>query len=135
MTIVQRKNSKGDKAYLSIAYGREAGERMATGIFIYTHPSNQVEKNHNKEALLLAETKKSEMMLERQATGTGFIPSHKFKANFLDYYQEFIQFNRRVGNRHLANSLTQFKLFLRKDFISPVDVTENLCHRFRKFLL
>ena len=123
MNIVKRKNSKGDKTYFSIEYGRNTGERMATGIFIYTRPKDQLEKNHNKEALILVETKKSELQLEQQAIGTGFIPSHKFKANFFDYYEEFVKNNTRRGNRHLKNSQTQFKLFLGKDFIAPVDMT------------
>jgi integrase len=135
MNIVKRKTRNGDKAYFSIEYGRNSGERMATGIFIYTHPKDQLEKNHNKEALVLVATKKSELLLEQQAIGTGFIPSHKFKANFLDYYDEFVGNNARDGNRHLKNSRTQFELFLKKNFIAPIDITEELCKRFRKHLL
>ncbi|OQP60724.1 hypothetical protein A3860_32515 [Niastella vici] len=37
--------------------------------------------------------------------------------------------------RHLINSLAQFKLFIKKDFISPIEITENFCKRFRQFLL
>jgi integrase len=135
MNIERRKNSKGDKVFFYIANGRKAGERIATGIFIYTRPKSQVEKNHNKEALILVDTKKSELLLEQQAIGTGFIPSHKFKGNFLDYYDEFVKNNSRKGNRHLKNSYTQFRLFLGKDFIAPVDITEELCKRYRKHLL
>lgn len=135
MNIVKRKNSKGDKAYFSIEYSRKSGERLATGIFIYTRPKDQAQKNHNKEALLLVETKKSELLLERQAIGSGFIPTHKFKANFIDFYQEYVTDNVRKGNRHLPSSLKQFKLFLKADFISPIDITEELCKRFRQYLL
>jgi hypothetical protein len=132
MNIEKRENSKGDKAYFYIATGRKSRERMATGIFIYTRPRNQVEKNHNKESLILVETKKSELLLEQQSIGTGFIPSHKYQANFLDYYAEFVKNNARKGNRHLKNSYSQFELFLGKHFIAPVDITEELCKRFRK---
>lgn len=96
MNIVKRKNSKGDKSYFFIEYGRKAGERRATGIFIYLRPKDQIEKNQNKEALKLVAIKKSELMLEQQAVGTGFIPAHKFKANFLDYYGEYVTKNKRV---------------------------------------
>jgi hypothetical protein len=135
MNIVKRINCKGDKAYFSIEFSRKVGARMATGIFIYTHPKDQVEKNHNKEALILIATKKSELLLEQQAIGTGFIPVHKFKANFLQYYKEYVDANRRTGCRHLSNSFTQFKLFLKTDFIAPIDITETLCKKFRQFLL
>lgn len=47
----------------------------------------------------------------------------------------WIRINKREGNRHLENSLTQFKLFLKKDFIAWIDITENLCVRFRQHLL
>lgn len=48
---------------------------------------------------------------------------------------EYVKKNVRQGNRHLANSFTQFKDFLNKDFIAPIEITENLCKQFRKFLL
>lgn len=51
---------------------------MATRIFIYTRPKDQLEKNHNKEALVLIATKKSELLLEQLAIGTGFIPAKGF---------------------------------------------------------
>jgi hypothetical protein len=95
-----------------------------------------VEKNHNKEALILVDTKKSELLLEQQSIGTGFIPSHKFKANFLDYYADFVKNNVRKGNRHLRNSYTQFQRNSLERVLSlPIDVTEELCKRFRKHLL
>jgi hypothetical protein len=110
MNIVKRKNSKGDKAYFTIEYGRGNGERQATGIFIYTHPKSQVEKNHNKEALTLIATRKSELLLERQAIGSGFIPAHKFKGNFLDYYEQFVKDNQRKGQRLPTTSLSLKRL-------------------------
>jgi hypothetical protein len=91
MNIVKRKNSRGDKAYFTIEYGREAGKRMATGIFIYTRPKDQIQKNHNSEATRLVDIKKSELLLEQQAIGSEFIPAHKYKPNFIDYYEEFVK--------------------------------------------
>jgi hypothetical protein len=119
MNIMQRPNAKGDKTFLSLEWGRGAGKRLATGIFLFTKPQNQAQKKHNQEALLLIETKRSELMLEQQATGSGFIPSHKILPNFLDYYGQFVQENLRKGNRHLENSLSQFQLFIGKSFLSP----------------
>ena len=52
---------------------------MATGIFIYISPKDQLEKNHNKEALILLPTRKSELLLEQQAIGTEFIPQSPIK--------------------------------------------------------
>jgi integrase len=135
MNILGFANRKGDKTYFYYDLGRGKGQRPATGIFIYTHPKDQIQKNHNKEALKLLEVKKSQATIEQQAIGSAFIPAHKFKANFLEYYEEYVKLNTRKGNRHLINSLAQFKLFIKKDFISPIEITENFCKRFRQFLL
>jgi hypothetical protein len=51
----------------------------------------------------------------QQSTGTGYIPSHKFKANFLDYYQDYVLKNKRPGNRHMEGSYRHLKTFLKCD--------------------
>jgi integrase len=135
MNISKRLSKKGDKIIFDYDYGRGAGQRRSTGIFIYAKPKNQTEKNHNKQALALLDVKKSQLTIEQQAIGSAFIPAHKFKANFIEYYEEYVKQNTRKGNRHLTNSLTQFKLFIKKDFIAPLDITENFCKRFNRFLL
>jgi integrase len=43
--------------------------------------------------------------------------------------------NKEALNRHIEGSLAHFKAFLGKGFLAPIDVTENLCQRFRKYLL
>lgn len=135
MNIVERLSNDKSKIYYTLEWGRGAGQRSATGIFTYVKPKNQVEKNHNKQALLLLETKKSQLIIEQQCIGTGIVPAHKMKANFLDYYSEYVLNNKRDGNRHLPGSFEHFKAFLKKDFIAPIDITENLCSRFRQYLL
>jgi integrase len=135
MNFLKRLSKKGDKITFYYDYGRKKGQRPSTGIYIYTKPRDQVQKNHNKEALALLEVKKSQLTIEQQAVGSAYIPSHKFKANFLDYYEEYVKTNSRNGNRHLQNSFTQFKTFIKRDFISPLDITENLCKNFRRYLL
>jgi integrase len=135
MNILKRKNRTGDKIMFYYDFGRGAGQRPATGIFIYAKPKDQIQRNHNKEALALLETKKSQVIIEKQAIGSAFIPSHKFKMNFIEYYEEYVEQNKRKKNRHLSNSLKQFKLFIKSDFIAPIDITENFCKRFRQYLL
>lgn len=123
------------KTWYTYEWGKGPGDRKAAGIFTYVKPKDQIQKNHNEQALSLLETKKSQWTIEQQATGTPFIPQHRFKDNFLDYYVEFVENNKRDGNRHLQGSLNQFKLFIRKGRILPFEITENFCTRFRAFLL
>lgn len=132
MNILERLNKSGDRITFYYDFGRGAGQRPSTGIFIYTKPKTQIERNHNKEALALLETKKSQLILEQQSIGSAFIPTHKFKANFLDYYQEYVRNHKLDDNRHLPCSLQKFRKFIEKDFIAPIEITEDLCKRFRK---
>src|SRR5437764_14403923 len=115
MNFIKRANKTGEKIIFYYDFGRSPGQRPSSGIFIYTKPKDQIQKNHNKEALALLEIKKSQLIIEKQAIGSHFIPSHKFKTNFLEYYQEYIELNKRKANRHLSNSLKQFTLFLASD--------------------
>lgn len=137
VTIIEKQSrGKGQtKIFYTLAWGRESGQRVATGIFTYLKPKDQVQKNHNKESLTILEMKRSQMVLDQQTIAAGYIPKHKYKDNFLDYYAEFVENNKVENNRHMECSLAQFKKFLGKSFVAPVDITENLCERFRKYLL
>lgn len=135
MTIEQRHSKNKKKIYYRFEWGRGPGQRIGAGIFTYANPKTQVEKNHNKQALALLELKKSQLTIDMQAIGTGYIPAHRYKNNFLDYYGEFVIANKRKGKRHLQSSFTHFKTFIQKKQLSPIEVTENLCLRFRQFLL
>src|SRR5450432_3947239 len=135
MNIGERLNRKGDKINFYYDCGREPGQRPSTGVWIYAHPKTQTERNHNKQALALLEVKKSQMTIDEQATGSGFIPMHKFKINFLEYYQEYLDANKRKDSRHLQGCFNHFKTFIKKDIIAPIDITENLCTRYRQYLL
>jgi hypothetical protein len=63
-------------------------------------PKDSIQKNYNKEALALLETKKSQLIIKKQAIGGAYIPTHKFKANFWEYYEDYVELNKRNGNRH-----------------------------------
>jgi hypothetical protein len=132
--ISTKVSRNGQKKWYYYEWGKGPGERKAAGIFTFKKPKDQIQKNHNKEALALLETKKSQMVIDQQSIGTPFIPTHRFKENFLDYYANFVEENKRPGNRHLQGSLNQFKLFIKKPRILPMDITENFSKRFRTFL-
>lgn len=104
MTIIvtPRPSKNGKKIYYTLEWGKGPGERRGSGVFTYAKPKDQLQKNHNKEAL--------------------DIPLHEFKANFLDYYDEYVKNNTRPGNRHMEGSFRLFKEFLKKDFLSPIDL-------------
>ena len=110
INVTPRPTLDGKKIYYTLEWGKGPGERSTTGIFTYAKPKGQIQKNHTKEELAIVETKRSQLTLERQAIGTGIMPTHKFKANFLDYFEEFVKNNKQYGNRHIEGCFNHFKI-------------------------
>lgn len=136
MNYQERLNSKGDKIYLYYdAGGRGAGQRKSTGRFLYTNPTTEQEKNHNDEMRKLIDIQKAQAIIDEQAIGTGYIPNHRVKNNFLDFYENFVNENKKDTRRHMECCFSKFKAFIGRDIISPFEITHALCQRFRKHLL
>jgi len=135
MNIAERPNRSNTKIFYYEEWGRGKGDRASLNIFTYINPKNQLEKNHNAETFKILAVKRSESILDQQAVGTGYIPQHRFKDNFLEYYDEYVKKHHRKGNRHLPGSFNHFKDFLGKDHLPPIEVTEDLVTEFRHYLL
>jgi len=110
VNISQKRSLNHEKIWY-IWSGVKHRSTIATGIFTYAKPLNQLQRNHNKETLIIIETKTSQMILEGQAINSGYILQHKVKHNFLDYYAKFVKLNARKGNRHLQNGLNEFRTY------------------------
>ncbi len=78
------------KLWYYLEWGKGIGQRKATGIYTWTRPKTKVEKNHNKEAQAILETKRSQMVLDQHSINSSYVPQHKLKTNFLDYYSDYI---------------------------------------------
>jgi len=65
MNFLKRPNKTGDKITFYYDFGRGKGQRPSTGIFIYAKPQSHIQRNHNKEALALLQTKKSQLIIEK----------------------------------------------------------------------
>ncbi|HTN05149.1 site-specific integrase [Agriterribacter sp.] len=135
MIIEERLSANGKKIYYRFIWGRGSSDKMSAGIFTYAKPKSQIEKNHNKESLTILELKRSQLVLDRQSIGTGYIPAHRYKQNFLEFFEEFTKKNVRKGKRHLQCSFNHFKTFIGKKQLAPIEVTEELCQRYRNYLL
>ncbi|MFB6456958.1 tyrosine-type recombinase/integrase [Chitinophaga sp. Hz27] len=139
MKIIPVPSKNGKKIYYTLEWGKGPGERKATGIFTWATPSNQIQKNFNKEQKAILEIKAAQSTITFNSTGTLYIPQHRFKANFVDYYGEFVLKNKKDTNKSLPCSFEKFKAFLlekeRTNQISPFDITKNLCERFQQYLL
>jgi len=133
--IVPRCTRSGKKIYYSLEWGKKPGQRLATGIFTYTHAANRIQETYNKEAFRLVEIQRAHLLLGWQSLGNGVSSWRKCSPNFIDFYKEYVRQNEQLGNKHLAGSLRHFRAFINIPFLSPVDVTEELAKRYRKYLL
>ena len=83
INVTQRLSRNKQKIYYNLEWGKSASQPKSTGIFTYAEPKDQVQKDHNKKALLILENTKSQMittftfMTPRQSfysiTGTGLL--------------------------------------------------------------
>ncbi|GEM_PF-909871 len=133
--VTPRLSRDHSKIFYSFEWGKKAGQRIATGVFTYVHPANTIQKKYNNEAHRLLEAKKSRLILDALSVGSDFTPSYRFERNFLDYYKNYVEYNKTLGNRHLECSYSQFRQFFRSNYLAPKEVTEELCNKFQKYLL
>ena len=90
ISITPRENRNKIKINYMLEWGKEPGQRQATGTYTYAKPKDQLQKNHNKEAFSILAGKKSQMVLDLQAMADGSLRVHRLKKNFLDFYQEIV---------------------------------------------
>ena len=57
------------------------------------------------------------MVIDAQSIGTPFVPAHRFKSNFLDYYAEFVVGNKR---RTIGSGLSTYILVNNATLVSIV---------------
>lgn len=112
MSIVLKKRISGDgtRYWYTFESGRGKSERIATGIFTYIKPKSNIERAHNKAALQQLELKQAELILS--GTKLWQVPNHRTKNGFLAYYKDFVERNKRRGNRHLEGSYSKLKAFV-----------------------
>lgn len=69
INIIKRPSTDSTKLCYTFKWGRGKGRRLKAGLYTHIKPKNQVERNHNKEVLAIPDMKKSQLILEFQATG------------------------------------------------------------------
>lgn len=98
---------------------------------------NIVEKQHNKETILLAEAVRSEKILEIQSGRFGFVSSSSGKIGFLAYFEKMVEkkydVNGTYGNWNSA--FKHLKKFCNGREIPIARVDEIFLERFKSYLL
>lgn len=100
-------------------------------------PSNPLERTANKDKKDIAKEIATKKSLELQSREHNIIPKFKNKADFLEYYQKYIDRYPNKDKRVIQSSLFQFKEFLKANHIKTLpmnEVTEGLVEDFKNHL-
>lgn len=137
--ITASKSRDGKKIWYGLEWGRGPGQRQRTGIYTWAKAWTPEERKFNQEQLRLLKALQANTLLKLGAQKIGIAPRTIQKNNFFEYYEEYVRFNQRPGNRHLSNSLIHFKEFVKKEYqkekLKPSEIDEKMCLRFREYLL
>jgi len=95
--------------YLVYDYGKEHKRQYEfLKLHLYEKPKNNIEKEHNKETLQLAEAIKAKKTLEAQSTAHGFVSNVKSKIGFLSYFKMLVDKKFNSSGNH-GNWLSTYR--------------------------
>lgn len=80
------------------------------GFWIYTNPKNKLEKEHNKEKLLLAEKIAIKMQNEFNHNQHGFMNNDKLNANFIEFFYKLA--DNKENNNNEGNWKSAYKFLV-----------------------
>ncbi len=107
-------------------------------LYLYEKPKNQLQKDHNKETLHLAESIRAKRILEAQSSRFGFRSSAMSKTSFLDYFKKLANIRREDSNSNYEKWMAVHKILVR--FSGGRDITidalnEDFLERLKEYLL
>src|SRR5215471_3769 len=88
------KKGKIKKISLYLAYHYGEGQKREyefLDLFLYAKPKSNLEKDHNKETLQLAETIRAKKIVDAQTTAHGFVSSVRSKIGFLAFFKKLTE--------------------------------------------
>lgn len=135
--------SKGKKlmASLYLAYKQTPGGKTNyrwLNLQVFVKPKNNLEKDHNKETMILAEAVRAKMLIDLQTTANGFISSVKSKISFLDYFEKLTNKRAEISNGNGGNWKSTYEHL--KDYCSKSEPTleqidESFLEGFKDYLM
>ena len=106
-------------------------------LFVYEKPTTTIEKEHNKETLIIAEQIRAKRLLEMQAQQYGLQPTFKRKASFIEFFKNLVKEKRNsIENAAQWESLLKHLLnFVKDREVRFEEVNEIFLENFKQYLL
>ena len=135
--------AKGKQTMISLYFCYNYGpntkrEYEWLSLYLYEKPKNQLQKDHNKETLYLAESIRAKRVLEAQSSRYGFRSSTMGKTSFLEYFKKLANIRREDSDCNYQKWIAVHKMLFKfnkgKDIMMDA-VDEDFLERLKEFLL
>lgn len=100
------KKGRKQMSSLYLAYNLRPSSKVQyewLNLHIFESPKTNIEKDHNKSTMQLAESIRAKRLLDQQTTAHGFVSSVKGKIDFLDYFKKLADRKREDSNGNYGN--------------------------------
>lgn len=107
-------------------------------LYVYEKPKTNLEKEHNKETMLLAETIRAQKVLDAQATSHGYVSSVRAKVGFLAYFKKLTDKRYDISAGNHGNWLSTYKhlnTFLGGKDLPLEKVDDRFLEAFKEYIL
>ncbi len=135
-----QKKGKKQKSSLYLAWTPRPGSKVQyewLNLHIYENPKTNLEKDHNKETMQLAESIRAKRLLDNQTSNHGFASPVKAKISFLTYFKKLADKRRDDSDGNYGNWQSVYehlKVFIgRKDYTLE-QIDENFLEGFKQYL-
>lgn len=129
--LLQRKIKTRISLYLES--GRGPGKRVKLQQWLYIKPKTFEEKEHNRQALFIAENKRTEAERAQIYGDTAITSPDRLQTSLLDYLDAYDKVKRHP-DRKFKSMLAMLKVFLKERPHSMKDVNDNLVNDFKDSL-
>lgn len=124
--------------YLVYDYGKDQKRDYEfLKLHLYDKPKTNIEREHNKETLQLAETIKAKKILDAQSSAHGFVSSVRSKIGFLAYFKSLVdkKFDSNGNHDNWLSTYRHLDDFLKGNDIALERVDERFLESLKEYLL
>ena len=127
-----------ESLYLDIyppIYDRDSGKmkrKHYLNLYIYSKPKNQIQREFNKETMLLAESQQAKRQTEIQNNRFDYVSETKLKSKFIEFFQ--VEAAKRKNCYNWVMSVNYFKAYFGEG-LTFLELNETLCEEYADYLL
>lgn len=106
-------------------------------LYIHDKPKTNLEKEHNKETMKLAESIRAKKILDAQSSAHGFVSSVRGSIGFLVFFKQLVdkKYDSTGNHGNWMSAYRHLQDFMKGDDINLENVDERFLESFKEYLL